>query len=374
MKKIRILSYQNAHNFGAVLQAYGLQQTIKSMGYEDVKFINYNPKYLSDRYNPFLKEHFTPSRKITGTIFKYANYPFFLLSCLKRNRKFRWSIKTMLEQTSIVIVDEKGLKNEEVDILICGSDQIWNTALTKEFDGVFFGKGPYKHLGYAASYAPSTELSSLTEEKAKLLCGQLDVFKYISVREIPVRDRLQKYLTKEIKVCVDPTLLCGPQAFHRIASPRQEKKEYIVVYAYNPTDSIVLDLIKHIPNREKYVIHVVMLGEKGVLSLFKNNYHSAITVQDFLSYMKYASYVVTNSFHGLAFSLLFEKNFNVAYCEGKEVRCQSLLQQIGLNERMIRQESIIKWEDIDYRIINQRISEIRNDSLEYLRKVLEDEG
>ena len=55
-KRIRLLSFQNAHNFGAVLQAYGLQQTIKTLGFTNVKFINYNPKYLSDRYNPFQKK------------------------------------------------------------------------------------------------------------------------------------------------------------------------------------------------------------------------------------------------------------------------------------------------------------------------------
>ncbi len=374
MKSIRLLSFQNAHNFGAVLQAYGLQQTIKSMGYEDVKFINYNPEYLRDRYNPFHKKHLIPSRTLWGTAFKYLNYPFFLVSCLKRNKKFRRFIDTMIDQTKIEIVNEEGLRNIEADVLICGSDQIWNTALTGDFDAVFLGQGPYKKVGHIASYAPSTELSSLTEEKAEKLSKLLDGFKYISVREAPVKDKLQKYIDKEINVCVDPTILCGANAFNRIATPRIVKKEYIVVYAYNPKDIIVQDLVKSIPDYQNYDIHYVLLGEKGLLSFYKNKYHSAISVQDFLSYIKHAKYVVTNSFHGLAFSLIFEKNFYVAYCKGLEVRCLSLLQQIGLEERMVQQTAGIKWPEPDYETLNKRIDSLRKDSLEYLIKVLEDSG
>ena len=86
-EKIRILSFQNANNFGAVLQAYGLQQTILSMGYKDVKFINYNPKYLSERYNPFSKTRILSHMTLTGLI----SYFFFLISSLLRRRCFNYS-------------------------------------------------------------------------------------------------------------------------------------------------------------------------------------------------------------------------------------------------------------------------------------------
>lgn len=370
-QKIRILSFQNAYNFGAILQAYGLQQTIKSMGYKDVKFIRYNPRYLRDRYNPFLKKYLNPKMSIRGIIGWCINYLFFLIGRISRNRKFQWSIDTLLEQTDRQIVDEKGLETEEADVLICGSDQIWNTALTGDFDHVFLGKGHYKHLGFAASYAASTELSSLTDDKAKQLCELLISFKYISVRETQVKAILEKYLDKDIQVCVDPTLLCGADAFHRIASHRLEKREYIVVYAYNPQDTTILELIKSIPNYKKYSIHYILLGSKNRDVFFDTNIHAAITVQDFLSYLKYAEYIVTNSFHGLAFSLLFEKNFNVAFCEGKYIRCLSLLQQLGLESRFVKDVNECNWRPLDYMLINQRINTIRDSSYDYLKTIIE---
>lgn len=370
-KKIRILSFQNAYNFGAVLQAYGLQQTIKSLGYNDVKFINYNPKYLSDRYNPFLIKRLFPQKTLKGIIFGIVRYPMYMISRLRRNHRIQFSINNLLEQTKQIIVNECGLKDIEADVLICGSDQIWNTALTGDFDRVYLGKGPYKHLGYAAAYAPSTELSSLTEEKAKRLCGLLDSFKYISVREMQVSNKLSNYLNRDVPVCVDPTILCGAEAFCKVASPRLVEKDYIVVYAYNESRSSIYSAIKSIPNYEKYPVHVISFGLKSNRELFNARIHSAITVQEFLSYIKYAKFVVTNSFHGLAFSLLFEKNFNVIFCEGKYVRVLSLLQQLGLENRFVSDISNIQWNLIDYSIVNQKITEIRKDSFNYLNKILE---
>lgn len=371
-KKIRIVSFQNAYNFGAVLQAYGLQQTIKSMGYNDVKFINYNPKYLSDRYTPLLLKYFFPSRNLRGFLTWFVSYPYFFVSRIRRNNKFKYSIRSLLEQTDALIVDQGGLMREEADILICGSDQIWNTSLTGDFDRVFFGQGPYKYLGSASSYAPSTELSALTDTKAKYLSSLLEGLSHISVRETQIKDILLKYTSRTINVCVDPTILSGVDVFNSIASQRLEKKDYIVVYAYNPNDPLILDLIKKIPDYQQYRVHTILLDSKTIHGIFKNNIHSAITVHDFISYIKYSKYVVTNSFHGLAFSLLFEKNFNVAFCEGKYVRCQSLLQQLGIENRLVHEGCPIEWNELNYSEICIKIKAMRKDSLDYLKTILKD--
>lgn len=370
-KKIRLLSFQNAYNFGAVLQAFGLQQTIRSIGYNDVKFIYYNPKYLSSRYSPFTKECLFPYSSLKGFLSWCVHYPFFLISRVFRNFRIKKSIKELLIQTDKLITDEKGLNSIEADVLICGSDQIWNTELTGGFDVVFFGKGPYKYLGQSASYAASTEISSLTEEKAQKLSLLLDSFRFVSVREIQVKERLEPFWGHNIQVCVDPSILCGVEDYLQITSPRLEKRNYVLVYAYDYNDLVITDLIKSIPHYEKYIIHVVLLGTKTLKTFFKANIHAAISVQDFLSYMKYADYIVTNSFHGLAFSLLFEKNFYVAYCEGKHVRCLSLLQQLGLEDRFVHDGKVAKWDMVDYSIINDRIKSIKQESFEYLKRVIE---
>ena len=121
---------------------------------------------------------------------------------------------------------------------------------------------------------------------------------------------------------------------------------------------------------QNYPIHYILLGAKDLYYFFNPSVHAEITVQDFLSYIKYAKYVVTNSFHGLAFSLLFEKNFNVAFCEGKYVRCLSLLQQLKLEDRFVHDGSESQWKDLDYENINNKLDTIRKNSYDYLENTL----
>lgn len=371
-KKIRILSFQNAHNFGAVLQAYGLQQTILSLGYTDVKFINYNPKYLSDRYKPFSWKQLKPAKiSLKSIVGRITRVPFHFISTLKRNAAFGASIKRLLIQTDSVKKNECDLSSEEYDVLVCGSDQIWNTSLTGTFDPVFLGNGRYRRKGYAISYAPSTELSSLTEEKAKELASLLTGFRHVSVREVPIKEKLQKYTEKDIKVCVDPTILCGVDAFNKIVAPKQVKDKYILVYAYDPFKESVLKLVKSIPNWQEYKIYSILLGSRDVKLFFNRNVLCELPIEEFLSYIKHASYVVTNSFHGLAFSLLFEKNFNVAFEPGKHIRCESLLRQLNLMDRFIDNERNVSWKNIDFKKINGELTEIRKKSYEYLITSLE---
>lgn len=368
-KKIRIVSFQNAYNFGAILQAFGLQETIRSMGYEDVLFLNYNPKYLKDRYNP-LSRRYINTNSIKSFIVWCVYYPFFFISSLKRNCRFHRSIQTLLKQTKNRISTEENLNEEEVDVLVCGSDQIWNSGITGDIDPIFLGKGNYKYMGYAVSYAPSTELSTLSEERARNIAGQLDSFRYLSVREKPVRDILSQYTDKEIKVCVDPTILCGVESFNTITSSRIVHEDYILVYAYDPKSSAIRQLIESVPEFKKYSIHTILLGPKSLQEFFVGNIHSEISVQDFLSYFKYSSYVITDSFHGLAFSLLFEKNFNVSYFEGKNARPQALLEQLGLESRLIRNTDDIQWDELDYSLINKRMAAIREESRSFLYNAL----
>ena len=369
-KKIRILSFQNAHNFGAVLQAYGLQQTILSMGYTDVKFIYYNPKYLSDRYNPFVWLAHPIKWTIKTLLGRLIRFPFYFISTLRRNAAFDGSIKRLLNQTKSLVTKESDLINEEHDVLVCGSDQIWNSALTRTFDPVFFGQGPYKKKGWCCSYAPSTELSSLTDEKTKKMADMIRTFKYVSVRETHIKEQLEKYTNQMIDVCVDPTILCGVDAYNKIAAPRQVKKDYILVYAYNHQKQSIQDLIKSIPNWQKYDVYYVLLGTRGMKTFFNHKVLCEISIEKFLSYIKYASFVVTNSFHGLAFSLLFEKNFNVAYEPGKQTRCESLLNQINLSDRFVRKIGTESWISIDYLDINKRICKIKQHSLNFLENAL----
>ena len=366
--KIRILSYQNAQNFGAVLQAFGLQQTLRSLGYTDVSFINYNPDYLRKRYLVFPSKWFLSKEKgIRMIISFYINLPFKILNRWRRNRRFAISRKNLLEQTPVQYRFYKDISEIECNALILGSDQIWSTWITGVPDPVFFGKGNYVNLKRVISYAPSTELSTFENDSTiKIIADYLNGIDCLSVREETVKEKLSALFGRNAQVCVDPTILCGKEVFDRISSKRKIENNYILVYSYNNGAKPIQDIILTIPELEKYEVHYISFGCSGLRETFSKYSHNEICIEDFISLFKYASYVVTNSFHGLVFSLLFNTKFAVAYEAGKSARCESLLSQIGCINKMILSKDDVDWEAFDYDYINKRMEELRNQSKEFL--------
>lgn len=369
-KKIRLLSYQNAHNYGAVLQAYGLQSVLKEHGYDDVKFINYNPCYLSSRYIPIpIKKFFFSSWNGFRTfIRRLFNYPFLYLSQKKRNIAIKNSINNLLFQTDKVYISYADFEDENLDcdVLICGSDQIWNKNITNEYDPIFFGEGKY-YKGRLLSYAPSTEIDTLTPQNLLEIAYKLKHFDAVSVRERPFREKLEDITHKPIAECIDPTLLAGYKIFDRISSAELGNEKYILIYSYSGLDPFVKKLIHGIPNYKDYAIKVLSLGPVGIKEYFRKGVVDYdCSVEEFVGYFKNASYVITNSFHGLAFSVLFHKNFYVTFVENKYIRCLSLLKKIGLESRMLYTDTLYDWSDIDYKLVDDRLNEFRDKSLNFL--------
>ena len=370
-KKIRIVAFQNAHNFGAVCQAYGLQQALQSMGYKDVLFLNYNPEYLKNRYDSlerlqWLELDMVPFRRKITRVLKWA---IFACNNLYRNLKFKYSIKTLLKQTSPEESDANKFENYPMDVLICGSDQIWNTSLTHTYDPLFWGDLRMLPNVRKVAYAPSTELAVIENDDISEIVRRLDNFDSVSLREGIIRDYIQPYTPKPLQVCVDSTILCGVEKFNKVVSKRLVKRPYICIYAYNHDDAFIKQMIESIPNYKQYEIHYVSFSANN--ELFRSVLHSAVSVQDFLSYIKYADYVVTGSFHGLAFSLLFKKNFNVAVYKGMAGRMKALLSEIGLMNRFINPGQEACWDEIDYDAVDLQLEKLRNRAKEYLVNSIE---
>lgn len=365
---VRIISYQNAQNYGAVLQAYGLQQVIKSLGFKDVLFIKYNPDYLKNRYLVFpAKWYQSPKRTVRYIISYYVNLPFLILSRVIRNNSFNRSRKRLIAQTKQQYRCLKDIIDVPCDYLVLGSDQIWSTWITGGPDPVFYGKGEYKGLKRIITYAPSSETSTFDNpDYTKLIGEYLKNIDCISVREKKVGNLLKEKFGISPKVCVDPTILCGRDGFEQIASKRIIKKDYILVYAYNNYSFFIQELIKTIPEYEKYEVHYISFGPSDLKMLFNRQCHYECSVENFVSLFKYASYVVTNSFHGLAFSLLFNRKFIIAYEEGKSSRCESLLQMVDALDKIVCKASEVDWINYDFDHINKRLEAIREDSLQFL--------
>lgn len=349
--KIGILTFHCAHNYGAVLQCYALQETLKAMGHE-VEVIDYRPNFLLLPYKVW-------------DIHRYTAYNSFfrsILECLKlyrrlvRYRAFNSFIKTRLNLTKEQTI------SSSFDIYIMGSDQIWNPGITKGFHKPYFGyfdfpKGSRKYIAYAASM----ETSFLDKEAEGFYAKALDNFDAVSVREQMLADLLQPLTLKKIETVLDPTLLADAAIWHAIAKQPPVDYKYVLVYQviYNESTRIIAQNVANQIGAK--VVEVTAWVDRK----YRANVYQCCSPEEFLGWIKYASCIVTTSFHGTAFSVIFNKPF---YCIkfGGDTRSLSLLQMLGLEYRMITQTFYQSFQTIDYQAVNMRLVDLQKKSYKYL--------
>ena len=187
-----------------------------------------------------------------------------------------------------------------------GSDQIWNPQITKGFHKPYFGyfdfsKENRKYIAYAASM----EASSLTQEEKAFYKKALDNFNAISVRETTLADLLQPLTSKKIETVLDPTLLANTDIWNSIVKRPLLNCKYVLVYQVRfdkNTRRIAQDIANQIG--AKVIEITAWINWK-----FKKNVYQCCSPEEFLGWIKYASCIVTTSFHGTAFSVIFNKDY-----------------------------------------------------------------
>lgn len=362
--KIGILTFHCAHNYGAVLQCYALQEMLKNMGYK-VEVIDYRPEYLLAPYRKFSLSRFKRSSLLS--IAKVCVKEFLLL--VKRIRRYN-AFQTFINKRFNLspTVNDKSIPSF-YDVYIMGSDQIWNPKITKGFDPVYFGfsdfdKGNRKYISYAASM----ETKEVDKESKDFFEKALMNFDAVSVRETQLKTLLQPLTGKNIELVLDPTLLADKKIWDAIAIRPNINKKYILVYQvrYNVnTIRIARQLAKDI-NAE--IIEVT----SSLRICFSNKSRQCESPEEFLGWIKNADCVVTTSFHGTAFSIIFNRPF---YCikldDEFDTRSASLLKSLGLEYRFIDKKSTPTLSPIDYSVANERLSHLQIQSIDFLSKALE---
>lgn len=356
--KIGILTFHCAHNYGAVLQCYALQEILKSMGH-DVEVINYRPEYLLKPYRIFdlgRFKHKNPLKLIKAILKEII---------LFRKRVARHNIFQHFINERLNLSYE--VSREQIpsyyDVYIMGSDQIWNPQITKGFDSVYFGEFRFPKNGkkYIA-YAASMETSSLNQESKTFYSRVLKNFDAISVRENTFAQLLQSLTNKKIETVLDPTLLADPAIWDSIVKHPSIKEPYVLVYQVRRDKNT-----KRIANNIAKQLHakVIEITANVNCKLLHNTYQSC-SPEEFLGWIKYASCVITTSFHGTAFSIIYNKSFYCLKLGKGDTRAASLLQELELGNRMIEQTSSPKFQLINYEYVNEKIMILRKKSYQFL--------
>lgn len=338
MKKIKIITFHSELNYGAVLQAYALQKAIRNEGgepyFSDVSLRNFKqPAHRS------LKEI------VIQAYAHVINRP--------KERQFIQFRKNEFKTSK----DDK----ENCDLIICGSDQIWNPEITNGLQPYFFGVGQRykKKVSYAASCGDTSTISNDMD----LLREYLSDFSLISVRE----EKTRLYLNQqgiECKTVVDPTLLICQDEWLRLVHKSKSQKpmsKYIFVYDLEGTQTFS-DTVNAITTDTN--VPVVTLRHRA-------HYYNEImrfpkaSPYDFLFLIYNAEYVVSNSFHALIFSYIFQKKAYIVPHTHYAERMVSFLD--NFNVKLNEINTYIDFSKVDMTYVNKLIS----DSIRFLKDSME---
>lgn len=355
--KIGILTFHCAINYGAVLQAYGLQEFLRSLGHEAF-IVDYRPDYMVRYYRPFCLSvdcDLSFSQQIRKIVRACMVFPV----RLKRNRAFSEFVEKQLHLYKL----DLNKKEDKFDAFIFGSDQIWNPLLThgdRAFIGDFTAARNVRKIAYAASFGNEAYLTEVDIPAFRFVAEH---FAAISVREQSLQSFFTKHFKKEVSFALDPVLLVGPSVFERIIAKIEVVSPFLLLFHIKRDEAVFLYAQKLSQKKGLQLIEIVSDQE----SVKNRNYKQSLSPRKFLGYFKNASYIITSSFHGTAFSILFKKNFNVISSgDCKDERASFLLESIGLKDRMCCIGAEMTDREIDYTQIDKRLQKLRQDSENYL--------
>lgn len=358
MKKVGIITFQDADNYGAMLQCYALQHYLKSMGY-DAKTINYKCEYFAHPYGIAALRRKGIIRYVLGNI----------NALVRKFRKKRFSdFRNIIDMTRPVSKENICTLNNEFDLFISGSDCVWSYDLTN-FDTTYFldfVDKKEKKGSYAASFGTADIPEEYKEKYSKLLSD----YKYFNVREQSGANLVCSFTQKNANVVLDPTLLLSMEQWNEVCSDRLIKEKYIFVYQLALSKGMI-NVINKIAKETNYKVVFIPFPLGG---LIKAKSCLSYGPKEWVTLIRDAEYVITDSFHGTAFSIIFKKQFFSYLNEGR-TRIENLLSKTGLERRLIDDTtniSEILSDTIDYQDVEKRLEQERNYSKTILVEMVND--
>ena len=330
MKKAAIITWcsNGKANYGQILQCYAMVRLLRKYDYK-AKVIRYRVLGKNENHAMKYKGIF---RRLYET---YYELNMENISFVKRKLLFQLFMIRRIPHTIVNYnVSEIEKCTQKFDLLVCGSDQIWNP---KAYDPVYYlGFGDVKQKRYAL--APSLGITKTTgvEGNLKKAIYYIEKLDKVYVREKKGAEILQCYSDKEINTMLDPTLYIDSKEWDKIAKNRIIQDKYMLCYMLGDlsTNKRKIRAIKEALDINKIVIIATKNTNKNVSSFGDVMYN--VSPEMFLSLIKYAEVVCTDSFHGTAFSIVYNKRFyvterNVESGVGNFDRIRNLLEEKNIN-------------------------------------------
>jgi polysaccharide pyruvyl transferase WcaK-like protein len=358
--KVGILTFHHTTNYGATLQAYGLWKTLKSEGH-DVEFIDYRPYVAAKQYwRPILPFRFKRHKVYVRhhalkELFKYLKMRMFLRSTMHLSKYYTRS----------------GLENfdRHYDVVICGSDQIWCVNGYRGFDPSYFLdfvgiQNTCRKISYAASFGKTEDLG----KNRNLIRQLISQFNAVSVRDSNSLRLIEQECNRQATRVLDPTFLIE---YTEILSEPKFEKDYLLIYNQACVKQEEESFIKLIADTSG--LDIISIGKHNRIAT-KNLI--GIGPKEWLGYFSKASYVVTNTYHGTIFSMIFKKPFTVLSSKGKAQKINDLLKLLDLEERIGLEKKEIgcvqqEYLNINYTLVYEKLEKEVLRSKTYLFEALD---
>lgn len=380
-KRIGIVTILKCNNYGAELQAFGLQRAMNLMGY-DAEILD----YLFYKHKDHMREACSKP---------FYNYPF---KQAMKERLFAWAEKVrVLPHLAAFKARENGFnefhrKNTrfsekqykrmselyqnppEYDVYCAGSDQVWNPGCYTNINPYFLTFAPEgkKRISFASSFGVAHVPEDAKENFRKGLNG----LEHIGVRE-KTGARLVKELTgRDAKVVVDPTILLRKENWEEVKDMKKVPNEpYILLYVLTEAPYLIETAKKLAKEKGMPIYRICKWAmpedkkDSGIIDIIDAD------PADFLGLYSGASYIITNAFHGTVFSIVFEKDF---YCimkkgKGDNNRMEDLCSTLGIAERVQFEGEFKEQKPIDYNVVSAKLEDYRKDSEDYIRMAIDGE-
>ena len=372
MKKVAIVNRTNLKNYGSVLQVYALCEAVRLCGFV--------PEVVWEKGN-LSKNWDVRPRKLLRVILKMLLHPSLLVETIKTILEVRGNkvpnIKAdkfdtfVYEHLNCKFYSYSKLKclaaSDEYHKFICGSDQVWcSTALYVD---------PMMYLCFAPkakkiAYAPSLGRSYIPQYNVRQMKRYIKEFDSISVREEDGRHLVSVLVNRDVSLVLDPTLLLKKSEWSIIKSSVSHRN-YILCYFLDPPKKDFLDWLYRFAEKEN--LHIITLNN----NISEMNDHvllDVVGVDEFLGIIDEAELVLTDSYHGMLFSIIYQKRFwsierNYSQHD-QSSRQKNILKLIGLENRYVKDPKLIDMSTIDYVKVSDSLDKEREKSLSFLQVAL----
>lgn len=350
--KIGIVTHILGNNYGGLLQNYALQYVLKQLGHQPMTI------------------DFTLRQSRRSYIFSLCKQLLWSITKLRHPRLRRsfsnivladFIERYILTTKNVYSYTKDIVDKEKFDLIIVGSDQVWRPKYVCELENMYlkFVPDDIKKIAYAASFGVDTwEYNAEQTETCAKYAKRLDA---ISVRETTGVELCRTYLGVNAQHVLDPTILAGAEAYKPLLKEKTEEEDYLFAY--------ILDIT---PEKQSYVES--MAKSKGLKVIIRGaDKNSTLSVEDWLSMIANSSMVVTDSFHGTVFSILFHKEFySIVNVARGGTRFVSLLSPLGLEHRMgdVSQLQSLELSPVDWKQVDHILDSQRQDCINFLTNAL----